>query len=116
MPQSQNKDVDNTEVLDIELDFSAARLWHYLNTNKNVTIKELETNHEAIITLGLRALLPPDSIARLGIKLAIGRLKRQGKIEISRDAQTNEDTICLTHDRIFRNKWKSGLNISPNAL
>lgn len=116
MPKAHKKKQNNVDILDTELEFSIARLWHYLNVNKNVPIQELEEHYEEILTEGLRELLPPDSVARLGIKMTIGKLQRKGKIQILRDVRTNEKRVCLTHDRIFKNKWLSGLKVSPNAL
>jgi hypothetical protein len=116
MPKSHEKPLDNTEVIYTELDLSADRLCHYLNTNKNVTIKNLQDNYAEIITQNLKDLLPPESAARLGICMLMGRLKRQGKIEVFHDTNTNQDRVCLTGDRIFKTKWMSAIETSPNMF
>ncbi|MFA5793960.1 MAG: hypothetical protein WC980_02650 [Candidatus Brocadiia bacterium] len=107
---------DNIEVVDTELDLSAARLLEYLNSNKNAAVKELLAHYEEIISPKLQGLLPPESAARLGIRMTLGRLQRQGKVKVLRDADTGQDRVCLAEDLVLRNKWISALKSSPNVL
>jgi len=116
MPKSKKETPDNTELVDVELDLSAARLWQYLNSNKSVTVKNLQMNYTEIITEKLKSMLPAESVARIGIRLTLGRLQRQGKIKVFHDAYTNQDKVCLVSEWIFKSKWMSALEISPNML
>jgi len=116
MPKSNKQSLDNTAVVDAELDLSAARLWQYLNENKSATIKNLQANYAEIITEKLKSLLPADAIARIGIRLTLGRLQRQGKVKIFHDVYTNQDKVCLAGDWLFKSKWLAALEISPNML
>jgi hypothetical protein len=116
MPKSHKQSPDNTALVDAELDLSAARLWQYLNINKSATIKNLQDNYAEIITEKLKGLLPSESIARIGIRLTLGRLQRQGKIKVFHDVYTNQDKVCLAGDWLFKSKWMSALEISPNML
>jgi len=116
MPKSHQNLPDNTEVVDAELDLSADKLWQYLNSNKNVTVKNLQDNYAEIITDKLKVLLPQEATARLGIRLTLGRLQRRGKIKVFHDVYTNQDRVCLAGEWIFKSKWMSALEISPNML
>lgn len=116
MPKSSQKPPDNTDVVDAELDLSADRLWQYLNSNKNVTVKSLMDNYAEVITEKLKGLLPQESVARIGIRLTLGRLQRRGKVKIFHDVYTNQDKVCLAHEWIFKSKWMTALEISPNML
>lgn len=116
MPKSKKQAPDNTAVVDAELDLSAARLWQYLNENKSATIKNLQANYAEIITEKLKSLLPAEAIARIGIRLTLGRLQRQGKVKIFHDVYTNQDKVCLAGDWLFKSKWLAALEISPNML
>ncbi|MEW6025995.1 MAG: hypothetical protein AB1599_01690 [Planctomycetota bacterium] len=107
---------DNTEIVDAELELSAARLWQYLQATKNVSIKDLFDNYAEILTQRLKELLPADAVAKLGIRLTLGRLQRQGKIKIFHDPYTNQDRISLATDWAFKSKWMTALEISPNML
>jgi hypothetical protein len=107
---------DNIKVVNAELDLSAARLLDYLNANKNAAVVELQDNYAEIITPKLRSLLPPESAARLGIRMTLGRLQRQDKVKVFHDADTNQDRVCLASDLVLRNKWMSALKSSPNVL
>jgi hypothetical protein len=61
-------------------------------------------------------LLPHESAARVGIRLTLGRLQRRGKIKVFHDVYTNQDRVCLANEWIFKSKWMSALEISPNML
>ncbi|MFH1228375.1 MAG: hypothetical protein V1701_10810 [Planctomycetota bacterium] len=116
MPKPLKNLPDNIKVVDTELDLSAARLLDYLSANKNAAIKDLQNNYEEIITPKLKGLLPPESAARLGIRMTLGRLQRQGKVKVFYDADTSQNRVCLAADMILRNKWISAIKISPNVL
>ena len=116
MLKSNKKLSDNAEILDIELNLSADRLCHYLSVNKNVTIKELQDNCAEIITQKLKDLLPSESVPRLGIRMILGRLQRQGKIEVFHVSNTNQDRVCLVGERVPKTKWMSAMEISPNMF
>ena len=116
MPKPPKNLPDNIKAVDAELDLSAARLLDYLSTNKNAAIKDIQNNYAEIITTKLKDLLPPESAARLGIRMTLGRLQRQGKVKVFHDADTSQYRVCLTADLILRNKWISALKSSPNAL
>jgi len=115
-PRPANTQPDNTEMVDAELDLSALRLWRYLQTNKNVSVKTLQADYAQIITVKLRELLPQETAAQMGIKLTLGRLQRQGKVKVFHDSYTNQDRVCVAGDWAFKSKWMIALEISPNML
>lgn len=116
MPKAHKNPPDNIEVVNTELDLSAVRLLDYLNTNKNAAVQELQDNYTEIITPKLKGLLPPESAARLGIRMTLGRLQRQNKVKVFHDADTDQDRVCLASDIGLGNKWISALKSSPNVL